>query len=646
MISLQPYFNHKDSLLIGRDEQTNDIVLDNTLVSRQHCTIFKNTDNNYTLKDNSKNGTFINGKLIKNTEVLLLGNEQIVIGNILLYIHNPIINDSAIELINLEKKFEGNIAIHSLSLAIKKGEFVAVMGPTGCGKSTLIKCLNGTLKINNGDVNIFGLNLKKNFPVLKSLIGYVPQDDIVNKELTVNNSIYYAAKLRLAKSLTEEKISLIIDTALNAVNLNVESIRKTTVARLSGGQRKRLCIAIELLSSPKILYLDEPTSPLDPETIEDFLQCLKNLTLKGTTIVMVTHKPDDLLFTDKVIWMGDGGYTVYFGNTKDYFSLFKIQRNTELYAKLKNKDEAANLYSVFNLDNEYKSTKQTGFVANIEYPKQNPNYFHQFVILTLRNFLIKWSDKKNLIIQLGQAPLIGFLLSIIFFNGITLGFLFMLSVSVIWFGVANSSKEIVDENTIYKRERQFNLKVMPYLFSKVVVIGSIGFLQILLLLITVFLSLSVLNVQNITTFLVLFSVLIVIYCASSLMGLLLSAIVNTTEKAMTIQPLMLIPQILLAGVIYPLKAGNTLVAFSSIFTVSRWGTLAATHEQLAINPLNNLPQKAQDLLTMPDNFNLWKSVGSVFFSQQAYFGIANIILIGIMLFVATYIAMLKKDKLK
>jgi ABC-type multidrug transport system ATPase subunit len=177
------------------------------------------------------------------------------------------------------------------------------MGPSGCGKTTLLKVLNGETPSTEGRVLISGLDLDENYDYVKTLIGYVPQDDIIHRELTVDQTLYYAARLRMGQ-VDPELMANKIEQVLSA--LKIVDHRSKPVSKISGGQRKRVSIAVEILTDPLILFLDEPTSPLDPQTIEEFLSILKDLSLNGTTVVMVTHKPEDLLYMDSVIFMAEG----------------------------------------------------------------------------------------------------------------------------------------------------------------------------------------------------------------------------------------------------------------------------------------------------------------------------------------------------
>ena len=204
------------------------------------------------------------------------------------------------------------------------------MGPSGCGKSTLLKTLNGDAPATSGKVFLFNLELISNYNYLKTQIGYVPQDDIVHKELRVYECLYYTAKLRL-DNVSDIEINQKIDQILK--ELNIYEIKNNLVGEISGGQRKRVSIAVELLTDPLLLFLDEPTSPLDPQTVEDFLDILKRLADKGTTVIMVTHKPEDLAYMDEVIFMAEGGNLVYYGDTNRFKEYFEVENAVSVFPK-------------------------------------------------------------------------------------------------------------------------------------------------------------------------------------------------------------------------------------------------------------------------------------------------------------------------
>lgn len=554
----------KSIITIGRGADC-DVTIAHPSVSRNHASI-ERKDDTYYIKDlGSLNGTFLNGSRITG-QTKVTKDDTIFIGRFKLSLHEKaqdLSREVAIKAIRIEKKFSNQkIGLHQTSFEIPAKSLLAVMGPSGCGKSTLLKALNGDAPPSSGQVLISGLELSEHFDYLKTQIGYVPQDDIVHRELTVEQSLYYAAKLRLEHA-TNEFIQQKINQVLK--DLNIEHIRKNLVGNISGGQRKRVSIAVELLTDPLILFLDEPTSPLDPQTIEEFLGILRNLSEKGTTVIMVTHKPEDLNYMDSVIFMAEGGHMVYFESTKKYLTHFEVDDTVKVYSQLVQPKSTVWI--------EKYNRNQSGAIPvektkNASKKKSNVNYFSQFIWLTRRYFRIKFNDKVNTLILVGQAPIIAGLICLIF-DTVSQAVPFLMAISAVWFGTNNAAREIVGEAPIFKRERMFNQGIFPYIFSKISVLGSFAAVQSALFTLIIYLNFSSKDPSwndPLTTFLWM----LMISIAASLMGLFISSIVSTTEKVMTLVPIALIPQIMLAGVVA--KIDSKIVEFLSYITLSRWGT--------------------------------------------------------------------------
>ena len=556
-------FNGKRLLTVGRNPDC-DVFLGHNSISRNHATIEKKGANEFVLMDlGSLNGTYVNGRRV-NGSMKVNQNDTIIIGRFQLSLSGivkDLTQEVAIRTERIVKQFDnGKIGLHECSFEIPSKSLLAVMGPSGCGKSTLLKALNGDSPPSSGRVFISGLELNENYDYLKTQIGYVPQDDIVHRELTVEQSLYYAAKLRLEHSdstFIQQKIEQVLK------DLNIAHIRNNLVGKISGGQRKRVSIAVEILTDPLILFLDEPTSPLDPQTIEEFLEILRNLSNKGTTVIMVTHKPEDLNYMDTVIFMAEGGHKVFQGDTSTYLNHFNVDDTIKVYAQL------AMPHASKWIDNHKQNHPALGLM---QAPKEkqnsrNANFFHQFWWLTIRYFNIKLNDRVNTFVMIGQAPIIAGLICLIF-KDISPAVPFLLAVSAVWFGTNNAAREIVGESPIYKRERMFNQGIVAYMLSKITVLGTFAAIQSLLF--TLIISLNFAGSDPSwdapgSTFLWM----LLVSLSASMMGLLLSAIVSTSEKVMTLVPLALIPQIMLAGIVA--KISSPFVEILSYLTLSRWG---------------------------------------------------------------------------
>jgi ABC-type multidrug transport system ATPase subunit/pSer/pThr/pTyr-binding forkhead associated (FHA) protein len=567
----------RQEIVIGRSPEC-DIVLPDQAVSRKHARIYR-SDSSYFLEDlGSTNGTFVNQKRIKGRHELR-PSDVVFIGLHAFSLQQATRNlklEPALQAVNVFKIYKnGYTALHNIRLSLGHGELVALMGPSGCGKSTLLKALNGDEPASGGSIYLFGLELNQHYNLLKQNIGYVPQDDIVHPELTVDQTLFYAARLRLADQASEESIRERITEVLEALKISDSVIRGTRVQRLSGGQRKRVSIAVELLSRPSILFLDEPTSPLDPETVGDFMRCLRDLCSRGTTVVMVTHKPEDLGSADRLVFIGANGYLVYDGPHEEVASYFGTQNLIEVYALMSEKNRAADYYRRWNRGRNSDEPS----ISLMERREQNSGVFRQLKWLLLRYAHVKISNVTNVVLMMLQPLLIAVLIMLVFSQMVepvkgvngketlvgNTGMLFMMTIAAIWFGMSNSAREIVGERAIFRREMRYNMIQFNYVLSKWLVLGGILLIQLLL-----FVGLLKWNYgSEMKDFPATLGYLWLVSSSAVLFGLVLSAWSNNTEEVMTVLPVAMMPQILLAGIVAPI---NNITTYLSGFTFGRWGT--------------------------------------------------------------------------
>ena len=636
-------FKNKDLIIVGRDSSC-DLRINDTRISRKHASIKKLSDDKFLIKDlGSLNGVYVNGSKISGTKTISK-NDNIFISKYLLKIDGKakdLSDELAISAIGIEKIYpnqkKGKKALHKMDISVPSRSLLAIMGPSGCGKSTLLKSLNGESPPTKGRVLIFNQDLITNYEYLKTQIGYVPQDDIVHKQLTVEQSLFFAAKLRIA-NISKADIKVKIDQILS--ELNISHIKKNLISDISGGQRKRVSIAIELLTDPMLLFLDEPTSPLDPQTIEDFLNILKKLSENGTTVIMVTHKPEDLDYMDEVIFMADnnGGKIVYYGDSTQYKDYFNVNNAVSVFSQISgnNSKKWVEKYS----NPRPLSTTQDREKVLINKSNQSP--IEQFFWLTYRYFKIKTNDKVNTSIMLLQAPIIA-LLACLVFKEVSLSVLFIMAVSAVWFGSTNAAREIVGELPIYKRERMYNLKLIPYIFSKITVLSFFSIIQsfVFIYILYFYYGDSDFDIffNNPFSSFIWMSFLTI---SSTFLGLLLSAIFDTSEKVLAVVPIVLIPQIMLAGLVA--KIGSKTVEFVSYMTFTRWGIEGFGNIQGDIvtdNPLNKTADAVEFLKnnfheSYSDHFN---SSGTLSLDFMAIFFLVSL------MFISLYLILKSKDSI-
>lgn len=327
----------KTEISIGRRSSCS-IVLGHVGVSKLHATVRK-TESGYSITDEgSTNGVYINGRRISGTQkleekdIIIITNTKLIFtsGGIFYCSYVSGIGIEACNIVKTVKNSGKKINIcNDVSLTIKPGELIAIIGGSGAGKTTLMNAISGYCKPTSGDVYVNGEELYETFGALKSIIGYVPQQDIVYDNLTLEMMLDYAAKLRLPDDTTKEERRMRINSVIRAVELDGKE--NTLIRKLSGGQKKRASIAVELISDPYLFFLDEPASGLDPGTERNLMRTLKKMAANGKTVVLVTHSTLNLQDCDKIVFMGKGGNLCYYGNMKEAEKFFDVTNLVDVY---------------------------------------------------------------------------------------------------------------------------------------------------------------------------------------------------------------------------------------------------------------------------------------------------------------------------
>ncbi len=563
-------------LTFGRGADRN-VIISSPLVSARHAILEETSDGHFLSDVQTATGTYVNGKPIIRSR--LVSGDRIQIGPCLFrYEGDRLVRTQESHAISIEAfeltKTVGNITLlDDLTFALQAGEFVGLIGPSGAGKTTLLDALNGLRPATSGEVFLNQDPLYEEYARLRHHIGYVPQDDIIHRELTVQQALTYAAKLRLPADTSGTEVDRIVTETLDALDLVQR--KQVVISQLSGGQRKRVSVGVELLSRPGVLFLDEPTSGLDPGTESRLMKLFRRLADQGRTVVCTTHVMDNIDLFHNVVILAPGGKLAWFGPPAAAKEFFGIERFTDLYDRIEELPPA-DWQQRFRQTKEYKlrispilqkRRKSLNRKAQRLAASPSVSRLRQFGTLTGRFVRLLWCDKPTLAVTFAQPILITLLICVVCRDLSVI--LYLLIISALWFGCSSAAQQLVKERPIFRRERMVNLRLDTYLMSKVVPLLSITSIQIAIMLgLTLLLedvdcSLSVLGIS-----------LTLAAWNGVAIGLLISALASNADKAMSVVPLSLIPQIVLAGVLVPLDDMNTPTQFASYLTAARWANQA------------------------------------------------------------------------
>lgn len=587
----------KNRITIGRSDD-NDICLEHISVSHRHALIVKTDIGYYLVNNHSTNGVLVNGKsvagkhLLKDQDLILITNTKLIFtkSKITYSCAKVGIGVEAVHVVKKVGKHKELTICDDVSLSIRPGELVAIVGGSGAGKSTIMNCISGYSMPTGGQVLVNGVDLYDNFNAMKHIIGYVPQQDIVYDNLTVYEMLKYSARLRLPRDIGAEETDQIVNRVIDTVEL---THRKDELVRnLSGGQRKRASIAVELLTDPNLFFLDEPASGLDPGTERSLIRTLRGMTASGKTVILVTHSTLNLEDYDRIIFMGTGGKLCFCGNYQEALDFFHTRDIVDVYELIGKSAKAwQKRYMNSRMTNETTHTKR---MKKPSVSSDRRGGWRQFAVLCQRYIKLLLHDRQRMLLLLLQAPLLAVLISIVA-NGkefhqyeMTKSLLFALSCSAFWIGILSSIQEICKERHILKREYMTGLNLTSYILSKIAVLSLLCFIQSLLIVTTFTLLIGTPD-EGVWTdpyFELLLTTLVTSMAAAS-MGIFVSSLFSNADRAMTVAPILLMPQILFSGLIFTLKDAAEVISYFAVcrYSMEGYGTTAN---------LNSLKLKMQE----------------------------------------------------
>ncbi|MFI6108751.1 FHA domain-containing protein [Streptomyces sp. NPDC051310] len=588
---------------IGRALE-NELVVSDLQVSRHHAEFHATPDGRFEIRDlGSHNGTYVNGQPLAKSGSALIGPNDIVgVG------HSTfrLVGDRLEEFVDTgEVSFSarhltvtvdgGKQILKDVSFGVPEKSLIAVIGPSGSGKSTLLKALTGYRPANQGDVLYDNRNLYKQFAELRQRIGLVPQDDILHKELTVRTALKYAAKLRFPADTTEQEREARIDEVLRELKLDVHKEKKVT--SLSGGQRKRVSVALELLTKPSLIFLDEPTSGLDPGMDRDVMQLLRGLADDGRTVLVVTHSVAELAICDKLLVMAPGGSVAYFGPPEEALNFFGYETWADVFSAFENyrdydwagRWKGSQHYQMYAADIDAVAPQSVQMPsAQAMRPPKPQSWGAQLWTLIRRYASVIASDKGFIGLMVILPAVLG-LVSVVIpadfglapptppsrFNGDAGTIMLILAVGMCFSGAANSVRELIKERVIYERERATGLSRSAYLMSKVIVLGVITAIQGVIICAIGFATRELPAEGLIMPPAVELCVVIIALGFTSMMfGLVISALVKTAEKTMPLLVMFAIVQVVFTGILFQVYGSPGLEQFAWLMP-SRWAIAGA-----------------------------------------------------------------------
>jgi ABC-type multidrug transport system ATPase subunit len=479
----------------------------------------------------------------------------------------------------------GRHVLHGVSFIARAKELVAVVGGSGAGKTTLLEALAGVRPAARGQVCFDGVDLYGNLDAFSRRLGYVPQDDIIHADLTLERTLRYSAALRLSRLRSKTEVDAVVDGALAALDLTERA--GVRVGALSGGQRKRASIAVELLTSPHVFFLDEPTSGLDPASSGELLRLLRGLADAGSTVLFTTHSVQDLAHCDRVVFLAREGHLAFFGTVAEALDYFAVEQVEEIYERLAWEATPEHWAQRFEEHRRGDAVAAAATEQLVPPGREGIGFAREWAVLTNRTFETLVRNRLTLAILLGSPALVVTMFAVLFRPGafdfadpspsaITM-ILFWVTFGAFFFGLTYGLLQIVTEQAILHREQFVGQRLSAYLLSKIaVLLPFLAFVVILML--GVLRALDRLPGASTTTYLTVGITLVLLAAAALTLGLLTSAAVSNPAQATLALPMLCFPAVLFSGAILPVHIMAGAGAAVSTIIPGRWAFEALGHD--------------------------------------------------------------------